>query len=105
MVNFADIFKIATMFLKKKIENSRNLKRTGNKWIKIQSISVLLDMTKDADFRRKNAYVRRTHELFHFIYIFFGPSKNLGKFKKRKICVTELFDAPSPSPVKACPPE
>ena len=77
MVNFADIFKIATMFLKKAFKNSRNLKRTGNIWIKIQSISVLLDMTKDADFRRKNAYVRRTHELFHFIYIFFGPS--LGK--------------------------
>ena len=76
MVNFADIFKIATMFLKKAFKNSRNLK-TGNIWIKIQSISVLLDMTKDGGFRLKNAYVRRTHELFHLIFIFFGPS--LGK--------------------------
>ena len=77
MVNFAEIFKKATMFLKKAFKNSRNLKKTGNIWIKIQSISALLDMTKDADFRLKNAYVWRTHELFHLIFIFFGSS--LGK--------------------------
>ena len=39
------------MFHKKAFKNSRNLKRTENIWIKMQSISVLLDMTKDADFR------------------------------------------------------
>ena len=77
MVTFADIFKISTVFLKKAFKNSRNVKRTGNIWIKIQSVSVLLDMTKDGDFRLKSAYVRRTHELFHLIFIFFGPS--LGK--------------------------
>ena len=37
----------------------------------MQSVSVFLDMTNVADFRRKNADVSRTQEVCHVIYIFF----------------------------------
>ena len=36
------------------------------------SISVFLDMAKFADFRRKNADVRKTKCVNHVIQIFFG---------------------------------
>ena len=37
----------------------------------MQSISVFLDMTNVADFRRKNVDVSTTQEVCHMIYIFF----------------------------------
>ena len=37
----------------------------------MQSISVSLDTTKYADFRRKNAAVSRSQEVYHLLYIFF----------------------------------
>ena len=40
----------------------------------MQSISVSLDITKSADFRRKNADASKTQELCHVIYVFFGSS-------------------------------
>ena len=45
--------------------------------MKIQSISVFLDVGKFADFRLKSADISRTQGIFHVIYIFFGSS--LGK--------------------------
>ena len=45
--------------------------------MKIQSISVFLDIAKFADFRCKNADVSRTQRVCHVIHIFFGSS--LGK--------------------------
>ena len=43
----------------------------------MQSISVFYDITKFADFLRKNADVSRTQGVCHVIHIFFGFS--LGK--------------------------
>ena len=43
----------------------------------MQSITVLPDRTKIADFRRKNAEVSRILGLCHVTYVFFGSS--LGK--------------------------
>ena len=43
----------------------------------MQSISVLFDIAKFADFRWKNADVSRTQGVCHVIHIFFGLS--LGK--------------------------
>ena len=43
----------------------------------MQSIPVFLDITKYADFRRKNAYVSKTQGVCHVTDIFFGSS--LGK--------------------------
>ena len=40
--------------------------------MKIQSISVFLDIAKFADFWWKNANVSRTQAVCHVIYIFFG---------------------------------
>ena len=54
----------------------------------MQSCSVFSDITKVADLRWKNAYVRRTQGAFHVIYIVFGCS--LGK---NKMCqVSSLYD-------------
>ena len=43
----------------------------------MQSISLLLDITKVSDFWCKNADVSTTQEVHHVIYIFFGSF--LGK--------------------------
>ena len=43
----------------------------------MQSISVLFDTTKFADFRSKNADVSRTQGMCHVIHMLFGSS--LGK--------------------------
>ena len=43
----------------------------------MQSISVFLDITKLADFWRKNANISRSQEVCHVIHIFFKSS--LGK--------------------------
>ena len=40
----------------------------------MQSISVFLDITEFADFRRKNADVSRGQGFCHVIHIFFGYS-------------------------------
>ena len=43
----------------------------------MQSVSVLFDITKVADFRWKNLNVSRTQGVYHVIYVFSGSS--LGK--------------------------
>ena len=43
----------------------------------MQSIPVFLEITKHADFQRKNAYVSKTQCVCHLTDIFFGSS--LGK--------------------------
>ena len=40
----------------------------------MQPMSAFLDITKVADFWRKNADVNRTQEVCHLIYIFFRSS-------------------------------
>ena len=45
--------------------------------IKMQSISVISDITKVADFQRKNDDDSKSHWVCYMIYIFFGSS--LGK--------------------------
>ena len=42
--------------------------------VKMQSVSEFVDITKVADFQRKNADVSRTQELCHVIYVCFGSS-------------------------------
>ena len=73
MANFAGI-KIATIFIKTACKDptpKKKIKRIRNYTQKMQSVSVFLDMTNVADFRRKNADVSRTQEVCHVIYIFF----------------------------------
>ena len=41
-------------------------------YIKIQFISIFLDISKFADFQRKNVDVSRTQGVCYMIYIFFG---------------------------------
>ena len=45
--------------------------------LKMQFISVFLDIAKFANFRCRNADVSKTQDMFHVIYIFFRFS--LGK--------------------------
>ena len=45
--------------------------------IKMQPMSVFLDITKVANFQWKNADVSRTQDVCHMIYMVFGSS--LGK--------------------------
>ena len=53
-------------------------KLKNKKWcIKIQSISVFLDIAKFADFRWKDADVSRTQSVWHVIHTFVGST--LGK--------------------------
>ena len=54
-------------------KNSRKVKINRNH-IKIQSISVFLDIAKFAEFRWKNADVSRTQAVCHVIHIIFGSS-------------------------------
>ena len=53
VVVFADIIKIVTMFIKTIFKNSRKVKRIRNKklFIKLEYISIFLDIAKFADFR------------------------------------------------------
>ena len=63
--------------LKKSLKTQENLKELEIMYIKMQSISVFLDITNLADFRRKKSDVSRTQGLSHRNPIFFGSS--LGK--------------------------
>ena len=51
VVNFADIIKIATIFIKTTFKDSNKIKRVKNYVLKVQSISAFLDLTKVANFR------------------------------------------------------
>ena len=51
VVNFADIIKIATIFIKTTFKDSNKIKRVKNYVVKVQSISAFLDITKVANFR------------------------------------------------------
>ena len=72
VANFADI-KIATTFIKNllRLEKSENNLKLC---IKMQSISVFLEVTKVVAFLGKNADVSRTQEVYHVVYMFFGSS-------------------------------
>ena len=73
---FADIIKILTRFIKKIFRLKKSYKKE-KLCIKMESISVFLDITKLADFWWKNADVSRTQGLPHVIDSFFWSS--LGK--------------------------
>ena len=75
MVNFADIVKFATKFIETTFKDLKKVKK--KLCIKMQSISVFLDITKVTDFRLKNTDVSRTQVVRHVVYIFFESS--LGK--------------------------
>ena len=59
--NFADIIKVETIFIKATFRDSKKVKRIINFLLKMQCISVFLDITKFVSFRRKYAGVSRTH--------------------------------------------
>ena len=61
------------MFTKKSLKTQKKLKEY-KLWIKMQSVSVFLDIAKFADSPWKNADARRTQGVCHLIYIFFGSS-------------------------------
>ena len=98
VANFADIIKIATMFIKTILRNSNELKRIRN-YISKCDLYLYLDITNIADFRLKKADVSRTKGVYQVIYIFFGyffgVRYNSAKFHHCRICVTEAFLAPS----------
>ena len=58
-------------------------------WLKTQSVSIFLDMTKVADLRWKNADASRTQKVSHKINIFFGSS--LGKLGYIFVDMCERF--------------
>ena len=60
VANFADIIKIATMFIKAIFKDSKKLKELE---VKMQSIFAFFGKTKVADFRWKNAHVSRTQAM------------------------------------------
>ena len=60
-------------FVKKSLKSLKNEKLC----IKMQSMSVFLDIAQFADFLRKNAGFSRTQGVCHVVHIFFGSS--LGK--------------------------
>ena len=69
---FLDIIKILPMFIKTIFKDSRKLEimyQNAN----VLSISLFLNITKFADFRKKNAF-SRTQGVCHVIHIFFGSS-------------------------------
>ena len=64
------------MFFKTIFKNSNKIKSIRN-YVSKCNVYVFLDITKIADFGRKNADVGRTQGVCHVIYIFFGSI--LGK--------------------------
>ena len=65
----------------------------------MQSVSVFLDMTNVADFRRKNADVSRTQEVCHVINIFLDflwVRYNCAKFHHCRVCVTAFREGGGP---------
>ena len=59
----------------------------------MQSIPVFLEVTKVADFRRKNTGVSRIKEVCHVIYIFFESFSDkvyCAKFHYCRICAADF---------------
>ena len=73
MRNFADINKIATLFIKATFKDSKKVKRIiyHTLYIKMKYVFVFLDITKVADFLLKNADFSRNRGVCHVIHIFF----------------------------------
>ena len=69
VANFADIIKIAAIFIETTFEKSYKVKIIRNYLLKC-ICTVFLDITKVADFQWKNADVSRTQGVCHVIYIF-----------------------------------
>ena len=65
------MIKIATMFMKATFNDTKKDKRIKKLCIKNESISVFLEITKIADFRRENADLNKTQKICHVIFIFF----------------------------------
>ena len=93
VANFIELIKIKTMFVKTKFKGS-NKDLKSYKWnIKVHSISAFLVITKVADFRWRNADVRRTQRVCNMIYILLEDylgEYNCVKFLHFRICVTEF---------------
>ena len=51
VVNFADIIKIVSMFVKKTFENEKKILKNYKLCIKMQSLSAFIDRKKVADLR------------------------------------------------------
>ena len=78
VASFADIVKIAAMFIKTTFNDLKELKNQ-KLCIKVESVSAYLDVTEITNFWRKNADLSRTKGVCRMIYMFFGSS--LGKIK------------------------
>ena len=76
VATFTETIKFGTIFIKTIFKYSKKRKKQ-KLCMKVQSISVFLDIAKIADFRWKNADVSRTEGLCHVIHIVFGSF--LGK--------------------------
>ena len=74
VANFADLIKTITMFVNTTSEDANNLYKLC---IKIQFMSVFLDITKFVEFGWKIADVSRNQGMCHVIYMFFRSC--LGK--------------------------
>ena len=85
VANFAEIIKIAVMFFKTTFKDPEKVKKIRNYVLKCMiSITVFLDITKVADFQRKNAAFSKTQGVCHVVYIIHV------KFQHFKICVTDF---------------
>ena len=86
---FANAIKVVTMFIKKLKKSLKNYKFCTE----IESISVILDKAKSADFWWNNSDVSRTEGVFHMIHIFIffgfalGNVYNCAKFHHFRICM------------------
>ena len=59
MISFVDIINITSVFIKATLKDSKKVKKNEKLYIKMQSISIFLDITKVVDFLYK-CYVSRT---------------------------------------------
>ena len=73
VANFAVIIKIATVYIKTTITGSKKFEKKKF-CIKMQSISVILDITKAADFQLKNADFTKNQRVCYMNYMCFGSS-------------------------------
>ena len=73
VANFADIIKIAAMFMKVTFKDWKKVKWIRNYILKCNPC-VIPDITKVADFQWKNDDVSRTQEVCYVIDMFFGSS-------------------------------
>ena len=73
VASFAVIIKIATVYIKTTITGSKKFEKK-KLCVKMQSISVILDITKAADFQLKNADFTKNQRAYYMNYMCFGSS-------------------------------